>query len=248
MSEDTFARLVRAKDLLAIAERVDSDPKAAKTAAYRGAAEEIAAYIEETGATQRSIAIELGGQHKEKTVHALLKWRREGYKGASPFLADGQATTRAAVSHGRKVLREQPKTLMKEVATAMKDDEVVEELVDKATPTVRKKLRDHLDTQEVKDMVARSERARHAATQAARPRPLSAHFWSILNKLNEWERALAGIQDQLSTLSPAEQEKVRERYTRLRDRLEAGLLEMHPTHDTDDVIEGRVYEPRTLTQ
>lgn len=94
----------RAKTCLAIAESQDS-----KREAYRQAAEEIAAHIEETGDQQKQIAAVL--QYSAEGVSKLLKWREAGYpEGTTPFtMADpggSKPTDRAAVSHAKKVLRE----------------------------------------------------------------------------------------------------------------------------------------------
>jgi hypothetical protein len=105
----TTNRLERAKAYLAIAEAGD-----ARHEAYRQAAEEIAAYRDETGATWPDIAMSLG-QHLRR-VQRLMEWRRGGYTAASPWLADEQATTRAADSHARKVVRERPEVIADEMA------------------------------------------------------------------------------------------------------------------------------------
>ena len=78
-------RLERARQALAIAESADS-----KIAAYRIAAEEIAAYMEETGATQEFLARNLGAS--PGTISKILRWRRQGYpEGTTPFtMADGK--------------------------------------------------------------------------------------------------------------------------------------------------------------
>jgi DNA-binding MarR family transcriptional regulator len=93
------ARLERAKQYLAIAESPDS-----KREAYVKAAEEIAAYREDTGATHRDIAISLGSVKKEQTVQKLLAWRNSGYEAQTPFLMDAEATKRAARSHAKTLL------------------------------------------------------------------------------------------------------------------------------------------------
>jgi len=95
-------RLERARQALAIAESADS-----KIAAYRIAAEEIAAYMEETGATQEFLARNLGAS--PGTISKILRWRRQGYpEGTTPFtMADGSGpspTQRAAQSHTRTTL------------------------------------------------------------------------------------------------------------------------------------------------
>jgi hypothetical protein len=102
------------------------------------------------------------------------------------------------------------------------------------------------ENEEAAEALARSQRASHAATQASQPRPLSAHFWRLMGDTGKWERALAQIQDQLSTLSEAEQTKVGERLERLRDRCEAGLRMLGEGPAADDVIEGTIHETREL--
>jgi len=67
------------------------------------AAEEIAAYKEETRETQSFIAMKLNISTGKLSM--LLKWRESGYKAQTPFLMDTQATSRAARSHAKAVLR-----------------------------------------------------------------------------------------------------------------------------------------------
>jgi Family of unknown function (DUF6192) len=94
-------RLVRAKAYLAIAESKDS-----KREAYKRAAKEIVAYKQESRETWDSIAMELGCS--VQLLYKLRKWHEVGFKGETPFLMDGEATTRAAISHTKAVLRDQP--------------------------------------------------------------------------------------------------------------------------------------------
>lgn len=104
------ARLDRAKHYLAIAESGD-----ARREAYRQATEEIvAAKQEDPALTNVQVATFMGRSHTY--VDKLLRWRATGYDAATPFLADEQATTRAANSHARKVLRERPEVLAQELA------------------------------------------------------------------------------------------------------------------------------------
>jgi hypothetical protein len=107
----TTERLERAKRFLAIAEAGD-----AKREAYKAAAVEIAAYKEESGETWKGIAIPL---HKtERYLKLLDQWRKSGYEAATPFLMDKQATKRAARSHAKQVLRDEPEQAAKLVSEA----------------------------------------------------------------------------------------------------------------------------------
>jgi hypothetical protein len=94
-------RLARAKAYLAVAESKDS-----KREAYKLAAKEIAAYKEETGESNRKIAAAC--KTHDRTIDRLLKWHASGFKADTPFLMDGKATERAAMSHTKAVLREAP--------------------------------------------------------------------------------------------------------------------------------------------
>lgn len=65
------------------------------------AAEEIAAYIEETDDAVRDIAISLyGRQNAEKRVHKILAWRKAGHpEGTTPFtMADANGSKPTAAS------------------------------------------------------------------------------------------------------------------------------------------------------
>lgn len=140
MSTTLDPRLERAKEYLAIAESDDS-----KREAYIRAAEEVAAYKETTRKSNRDIAISLWprqkkrtGEHpKEQTVQKLLQWRKTGYEAATPFLADGEATTRAARSHAKKLLSDPAEAakLAPQILAALDTPEVMEavEADDEAT-------------------------------------------------------------------------------------------------------------------
>jgi hypothetical protein len=121
--EKEVNHLESAKQYLAIAESADS-----KREAYKAAAEEIAVHKKQHPKdTWSEIAISLGktGQY----VGRLMKWRTEGYpEGTTPFTmpdpSGSKPTDRAAISHGKKVLRENPDALM---ATLVADDRTPEE-------------------------------------------------------------------------------------------------------------------------
>ena len=126
-------RLDRARQYLAIAESGD-----AKREAYKAAAEEIAAYMEETGVGSTGVATPVGKPERE--IRRLMEWRRSGYKAQTPFLMDEQATGRAAVSHTRKVLREQPQSVAKDIAAALEDPDVAHAVVEAASSKGRQVL------------------------------------------------------------------------------------------------------------
>lgn len=116
-------RLARAKEYLAIAEAGDS-----KREAYRAAAAELAAYRDESPRKWKAAAASYCNR-STKTMEKLVQWHDTGYEAATPFLMDEKATDRAAVSHGRKVLREQPAKLAPEIAKAMEDPDVVDAVI-----------------------------------------------------------------------------------------------------------------------
>ena len=115
-----------AKEALAIAESDD-----ARVAAYQRAAEHIAAHIEDTGDTQKAVAgkLQLTGQTlkaAEMRVVALLRWRKAGYPdGTTPFTmpdaSGSKPTDRAALSHARKVARENPAAIADAIMDAPPD-------------------------------------------------------------------------------------------------------------------------------
>ena len=90
--------LKRAKEYLRIAESSDS-----KKEAYKAAAKEIVAAVAE-GKSQRTVATVLG--KSPAFVKALLDWQKSGFKADTPWLADEKATSRAALSHAKAVLRD----------------------------------------------------------------------------------------------------------------------------------------------
>lgn len=94
-------RLRRAKRFLTIAESKD-----AKREAYKAAANEIVAYRDETGETIRAIALSLARDRNQ--IDRMLRWHRSGFKAETPFLMDEKATSRAAASHTKKLLRTAP--------------------------------------------------------------------------------------------------------------------------------------------
>jgi hypothetical protein len=105
--------LEKAKEYLAIAESGDS-----KREAYRRAAGEIAAAIGE-GASKSAVATANG--KSRGFVRALVDWHESGYKAETPWLADDQATTRAARSHARSVIRDPEQR--RELVEALEDEE-----------------------------------------------------------------------------------------------------------------------------
>ena len=80
--------LVLAKKFLAIAESGDS-----KREAYKRAAKEIVAALDE-GMSKRAVATTLG--KNESFVRQIVKWHESGYQANTPWLADTEATKRAA--------------------------------------------------------------------------------------------------------------------------------------------------------
>src|SRR5262245_49664806 len=116
--------LARAKAYLAIAESGD-----AKREAYKLAAEEIAAYKEETGSTNAEIADALASASRQ-TVDRILKWRRAGYpEGTTPHtMADGNGLTpteRAALSHTKTTLKNADPDTIKEIVADLPIEQVI---------------------------------------------------------------------------------------------------------------------------
>jgi len=149
-------RLDRAKQYLVIAESEDS-----KREAYKAAAEEIAAHIAETGDEQQMVATTL--QCSPQTVGRILKWRTAGYpEGTTPFtMADpngSKPTDRAAVSHTKRVLRESPQAVAKDIAEAMEDPDVAHAVVQAASTKGRQSIETAADTV---DYIERKQQTPH---------------------------------------------------------------------------------------
>ena len=104
--------LALAKEALAIAES-----GSAKREAYKRAASHAAIYKKETNCSGEFLARNLATT--SGTISKLLKWHASGYKAETPFLMDEKATTRAAISHAKKVLREHPEDVKEEIAEAL---------------------------------------------------------------------------------------------------------------------------------
>lgn len=109
--DTTVDHLAMAKEDLAIAESTD-----AKREAYKRAAEHIAAHKQATGDGDTTVATVIGC--KREKVRMLSKWREAGFPTDTPWLMDRQATTRAAISHAKKVVAEQPKKVAEMIAGA----------------------------------------------------------------------------------------------------------------------------------
>jgi hypothetical protein len=127
-------RLERARQYLGIAESKD-----AKREAYKAAANEIVAHKQETNESFVRIAIRLGrvgdeNDQKQRDagsayISAIAKWHKSGFKAETPFLADGNATGRASVSHTKKILREGSTEEIKELLDDL-PDEVIEKVAE----------------------------------------------------------------------------------------------------------------------
>jgi hypothetical protein len=113
------AHLERAREYLAIAE--SDNPK---REAYIKAAEEIVAALAEDKRLTRTAVATAVGIHHQKVV-MLVKWHESGYKAKTPWLLDDKATTRAAISHAKKVLREHPEEVKEEIAHAATENSEV---------------------------------------------------------------------------------------------------------------------------
>lgn len=172
-----------ARKYLAIAESGDS-----KRDAYKAAAEAIAAHKAETGESNVVVATTI---HKsEGEVRRLLKWRESGYKADSPYLMDTNATSRAAKSHTKKVLRDPVKR--EEVMEALSDDErakIIESAAKKSGPKVRKAV----ESAEEREARERFKRSREAADQRRKPTPLSAFYNSMSSKMAQWSQDLRAV-------------------------------------------------------
>lgn len=132
MSKSHEHLLVEAREFLGIAEQIDVNPREARRRAYIGAAERIAEYKDKTGCTNVLLASKISAD--QGTVSRLLKWHKSGYKAATPFLMDEQATGRAALSHTKRTLRERPKEVAADIAEAMEDPEVAQAVTAHASP------------------------------------------------------------------------------------------------------------------
>ena len=130
--------LALAKEDLAIAESGD-----AKREAYKRAAAHVVAHKKETGDGDVTVATVMGC--KREKVRMLVKWAATDFAADTPWLADTEATNRAARSHANKVLREEPEVIAEAIAKADRDVQrrVAKGLVE-STSTERS-LRDLVD-------------------------------------------------------------------------------------------------------
>jgi transposase len=154
-------RIARAKEFLAIAESKDS-----KREAYIKAAEEIAAHKTDSGESNERIAIRL--DKSESTIDKILQWRKSGYEAETPFLMDEGATTRAARSHAKTVLKNsEQRTKVLDELPEEDQVEVAREIL--AKPKVQKAFAENRKASaelteasgKVFERVERRERARH---------------------------------------------------------------------------------------
>lgn len=82
-----------------------------------------------------------------------------------------------------------------------------------------------------------------ASTAAAEGQTLSAHFWRIIGKVDEWRRDLAVIRESLATLSGDEKERVAVTYRMLRDELNDGLAVLEDAPPADpETLDGTAVE------
>lgn len=147
----------------------------------------------------------------------------------SPFNGERQQADRER-HNTRKVLREPVER--RKVIASLSDDEV-EALA--REPRVRAAAEDA----EVAEARERAERNRENAIKAAGPKPLSAFFWTLIEKVKGYTRDIKWIGDELDSLEPEQIPRVMEIHVALRDRVNANIarLEEMTTGETD-VIEG----------
>jgi len=180
-NETVEARLDRAKQYLAIADSPD-----AKREGYIKAAEEVAAALEE-GATQVFVATNLG--RSQSFVSKLVRWRASGFEGATPYLADENATGRAAASHTRSTLRDperrrevieslSPEERAAVAREAVRDEDtaeaLTEELIESAPDAVRDRVESGLRAHRHGMPVTRRERRERDDEAARRIQPAVA--------------------------------------------------------------------------
>lgn len=140
--------LAMAKEDLAIAESGD-----AKREAYKRAADHMAAAkAEDPKLTSTVLARTVGTS--EGTVRKLLRWRESGFQAETPFLVDERATERAALSHAKKIIREEPKKIAAAITEADPEQrkEIIEALAssDETRDEVLSSSVKHMDEQSSK--------------------------------------------------------------------------------------------------
>lgn len=130
--------LALAREYIAIAESQD-----AKREAYQKAADEIVEAQKTMG--YRAIATAVG--KSDHWVKTLVQWRTSGTPGSTPF-ANKDRMAKGAAAETRKVLAEQPRSVAPDIAKAMEDPEVREEVAKHMMPGAARDLseranRDH---------------------------------------------------------------------------------------------------------
>jgi len=131
-------RLALAREYIAIAESQD-----AKREAYQKAADEIIEAQKTMG--YRAIAKAVG--KSDHWVKTLVQWRTSGTPGSTPF-GGKDRMAKGAAAETRKVLAEQPQSVAPEIAKAMEDPEVRQEVAKHMLPGAARDLseranRDH---------------------------------------------------------------------------------------------------------
>jgi hypothetical protein len=87
-----------------------------------------------------------------------------------------------------------------------------------------------------------------AQAAAAEGRPLSAHFWRIIGKLDQWRRDMAVLDDELLTLTQDERERVVEAAQALRDQADRWIAILTGSATEDgDTIDGTAREVDRLS-
>lgn len=193
MNDQAKKHLSAAASYIAVAESGD-----AKLAAYRQAADEIAAaqYVEPT-ISQREIGERIG--KSRPWVGQLVRWRTSGYPDSGPFDGPGQKEARRRLAERREPTDRADRVEMAsrlladpEVAKAAipavlakrsKSQRLIEQAVSRKNADERKRQVD----------AARRRRDGEAA-------PLPAYMAKMVVKINEWAAALASIEGDLEQL------------------------------------------------
>lgn len=202
--------LQAARECIAIAESGDS-----KRQAYERAAEHVAAAIDE-GMTQAHVATGIGKSRTE--VQRLLRWRESGYEAATPWLSDGEATTRAAKSHTKKFLAEQPLEQVEQLIAGLPRDR--QEAIGAAAGNTYLQARQ--DYREEKERMTPAERKEREAAGDAIIRPVreAAGGFASLGIAAHIEQATDDLRELVSDAS-----LTREHITAIEEALDAFITE-----------------------
>lgn len=182
--KDLQARLTRARSYLAIAESKD-----ARREAYEQAADEIRAYMQETGVTVGQVAKDIG--YGVDALRRVLKWRESGADGM-PF--EKSATT-ATKAHARRMLRERPEEIAPEIAKAMEDPDVREAVAEHVSKAAAAALNDAAKAKGLPDVTDVHRKAKEAEQPPSEYTQWSTAEASLMKARLVMEEALRHVRE-----------------------------------------------------